>query len=312
LVSEQPIDPAPAQVMVPFPVCNVVDDALVGADAALAAGALDDARVMLRDLARCPGADLALIDRRLRGTEVLISARHARLTGATGQEVLLLAAQRAVDPDLPGLEDALFTALLESGQDALSSGQRAEARAYCGEALAMRPTDDAATWCVLAAAPPTSTPEPTPSPEPTVRPTPSAAPSTTPIPSPVATATPVPATGVPTTPSNAPATSEPTLGASCAVPRATFAAPTVALGATTMLIVSGLAPDTLFSLMVTSAPEGYTTPVRELRTDAACRRSIPLVFRPEEHPPGQWTFTVRGSQPTGDPVTLSAGIRVTP
>jgi hypothetical protein len=296
----------PAAVPLVSVVCDTMGDTFAAASAALGSGALDDAKAMLSDLTHCPGGDLALVDRRINGIDVLISARAALLAGSGPQAVVLLAAQRAIDPDLPGLDDALFVAMLETGRGALAEGLGGEARAYCGEALAMRPTEERATQCVLAAAPPTPTPEPTP------RPSPSPVPSATPTPQPAATASPPPTTFTPT-PAPVSPTAEPAgLAPSCASPLASFATPAVALGATTALVVSGLTPDEPFTLLVTSAPEGYSSPARQLRTDAACQRSIPLVFRPEEHPPGLWTFTVHGTRPGGGEVTLSAGIRVTP
>jgi hypothetical protein len=76
--------------------------------------------------------------------------------------------------------------------------------------------------------------------------------------------------------------------------------------------VTGVAPDSGFTLSLLDAPQGYAAPTQQLHADASCQRSIPMLFRAGEHPTGAWTFRIDGAAPDGSDVELTASVQVIP
>jgi hypothetical protein len=228
-----------------------------------------------------------------------LTVRHG--VSDEGQAMLSLTTCPGVDgQDQMALADAH---LPES--PALSGGVVAAAGfGDCEAAVAPVLADDS-TVCASAATVPTPTPAPILRPSATPPPATPVPTATAAPPSPVSTVT-----LVPTSPPAAPELA--VAAAACANPAAAFSAPTTALGATTTLMVSGLAPEGRFTLAIAQAPEGYSSEARELQVDATCQRTIPFVFRREEHPPGRWTFVIQGIQPGGAEIHLNASVLVTP
>jgi hypothetical protein len=280
------------------------------ADAALAAGGLGPARQALLTLLDCPGVDHDAIVARLAGTDALLAARAARAAGDAEQAVQILRNLAASDPTFPGLSSSLFSALLAAGRVALDAGSPTRAFLFCGEALAMHPSDTAAVQCVAEATPPT--PEPSPTPIPTVAPTPSPEP---PRPSPTPSA-PAPTRTIeqprPAPPTAAPRVEVSAAAPSCLAPSAVFVSPTARLGTSTTLLVAGLAPESPLTLTLLDAPQGYTAATQQLHADPSCQRAIPMLFRAAEHPTGTWTFRVQGTGPDGSDVELTASVQVVP
>jgi hypothetical protein len=303
-------DPTP---LVVHAACLEPMTTIADADAALAAGALVAAERSFRALAGCADVDEVLISRRIAGTDVLLMARSELLTGDGEAAIARLRTLAAADPTLPGLANLLFTALLSSGREALEAEDLGAAESACGEAVAIRPNDALAAQCLANAVPvPTSSIASTaarvpPAPD-ASGPSPIAAPTATVVPTSPPTAaptyTPVPALGA--------ATQLGPGSTACPDPTASFDAASVSFDTPTTLMVAGLAPDALLTVVVADAPAGYRAAARQVRAGASCQREIPMVFRAAEHHPGVWTFLVKGTSAEGSEVELAASVIVTP
>jgi serine/threonine-protein kinase len=304
-----PGQPSPQSVLIVHAACLAPAATMADADAALAAGALVAAEQSYLALADCPGVERSLVESRLTETDELLAARADQAAGDREPAIARLRALGAVDPTLPGLSNVLFAALLRAGRAALDADVLPDAKRYCGEAVAMRPTDPDAVRCLASATQQTAEPSPTPS----EAPAPVAVPPVVSSPTAALTPTPVlPPTLTPRAPTATPPPEPTPALLACPEPSALFTAPSVALGETTTLFVAGLAPEAPFTLAVVDAPDGYSAPPLQLRTDASCQRSIAMVFREDEHPAGLWTFEVQGAGAAGSAVRLSANLFVVP